>query len=121
MYSIYSYKDILRLKKFMQGKPISEQEIGNQLLMETVALPIQPMPARFCSTTLENYLKDSCGNCDNCLHPKKHFDGQEQMLTVIELILSLKEYFVEEHLANILAESPTQNQFINTTSMSWNR
>ena len=106
--AFYSYKDILRLKKFMQGKPISEQEIGNQLLMETVAYAESNQCRRKILLNYfgENYIRDSCGNCDNCLHPKKHFDGQEQMLTVIELILSLKEYFVEEHLANILAGEP---------------
>lgn len=89
----------------MQGKPISEQEIGNQLLMETVAYAESNQCRRKILLNYfgENYLREGCGNCDNCLYPKKHFDGQEQMLTVIELILSLQEYFVEEHLANILA------------------
>ena len=103
--AFYSYKDILRLEKFMQGKPISEQEIGKQLLMETVSYAESNQCRRKILLNYfgEDYPQASCGMCDNCLYPKKQFNGQEEMCTVIELILSLKETFKADHLANILA------------------
>ena len=103
--TFYSYKDIQKLEKFMQGKPVAEQEIGRQLLMETVAYA----ESNSCRRKLllnyfgETYHIDNCGACDNCLHPKKQFDGREEMCMVIELIQALPEHFKLEHLANILA------------------
>ena len=103
--TFYSYKDIQKLEKFMQGKPIAEQEIGKQLLVETVAYA----ESNSCRRKLllnyfgENYEVDNCGACDNCLHPKKQFDGHEEMAMVIELVEALPERFKMEHLANILA------------------
>ena len=103
--TFYSYKDIQKLEKFMQGKPIAEQEIGKQLLMETVAYA----ESNSCRRKLllnyfgEAYTTENCGACDNCLHPKKQFDGREEMSMVIELIQALPERFKLEHLANILA------------------
>ena len=103
--TFYSYKDIQKLEKFMQGKPIAEQEIGKQLLMETVAYA----ESNSCRRKLllnyfgETYTIDNCGACDNCLHPKKQFDGREEMAMVIELINSLPERFKMEHLANVLS------------------
>ena len=103
--TFYSYKDIQKLEKFMQGKPVAEQEIGKQLLMETVAYA----ESNSCRRKLllnyfgEEYNGGNCGACDNCLHPKKQFDGREEMATVIELIQTLPEHFKIEHLANILA------------------
>ena len=103
--TFYSYKDIQKLEKFMQGKPVAEQEIGKQLLMETVAYA----ESNSCRRKLllnyfgEEYHEENCRACDNCLHPKKQFDGQEEMAMVIELIQTLPEHFKIEHLANILA------------------
>lgn len=103
--TFYSYKDIQKLEKFMQGKPIAEQEIGKQLLMETVAYA----ESNSCRRKLllnyfgEEYHEENCGACDNCLHPKRQFDGREEMAMVIELIKTLPEHFKIEHLANILA------------------
>ena len=103
--TFYSYKDIQKLEKFMQGKPIAEQEIGRQLLMETVAYA----ESNSCRRKLllnyfgEDYDIGNCGACDNCLHPKRQFDGREEMSMVIELIQTLPEHFKMEHLANILA------------------
>ena len=103
--TFYSYKDIQKLEKFMQGKPIAEQEIGKQLLMDTVAYA----ESNSCRRKLllnyfgETYETENCGACDNCLHPKKQFDGREEMSMVIELIQALPERFKVEHLANILA------------------
>ena len=102
--TFYSYKDIQKLEKFMQGKPIAEQEIGKQLLMETVAYAESNSCRRklLLSYFGEDYHVENCGACDNCLHPKKQFDGREEMAMVIELIESLPEHFKMEHLANIL-------------------
>ena len=103
--TFYSYKDIQKLEKFMQGKPIAEQEIGRQLLMDTVAYA----ESNSCRRRLllnyfgETYQTENCGACDNCLHPKRQFDGREEMAMVIELIKTLPEKFKMEHLANILA------------------
>ncbi len=103
--TFYSYKDIQKLEKFMQGKPVAEQEIGRQLLMDTVAYA----ESNSCRRKLllnyfgEEYQEDNCGARDNCLHPKKQFDGREEMAMVIELIQTLPERFKIEHLANILA------------------
>ena len=103
--TFYSYKDIQKLEKFMQGKPVAEQEIGKQLLLETVAYAESNQCRRKLLLNYfgEDYTEDNCGACDNCLYPKKQFDGQEEMLLVIELIQSLPEHFKTEHLANILA------------------
>ena len=103
--AFYSYKDIQKLEKFMQGKPVSEQEIGRLLLNETMAYAESNQCRRKILLNYfgEDYTQDNCGMCDNCLHPKKKFDGQEEMLNVIELIMSLKENFKSDHLANILA------------------
>lgn len=103
--AFYSYKDILKLEKFMQGKPVSEQEIGKQLLMETVAYAESNQCRRKILLNYfgEDYNQDNCGACDNCLYPKKQFDGQEDMLIVLELIMSLKEEFKADHLSNIIA------------------
>ena len=110
--AFYSYKDILKLEKFMQGKPIAEQEIGKQLLQETVAYAESNQCRRKLLLNYfgETYDKDNCGSCDNCIHPKKQFDGQEEMCLVIELIQSIPEHFKTEHLANIL--SGTDNSLI---------
>ena len=103
--TFYSYKDIQKLEKFMQGKPIAEQEIGKQLLMETVSYA----ESNSCRRKLllnyfgESFEVENCGACDNCLHPKKQFDGREEMSMVIELVETLPEHFKTEHLANILA------------------
>ena len=103
--TFYSYKDIQKLEKFMQGKPIAEQEIGKQLLTETVAYA----ESNSCRRKLllnyfgEAYEVENCGACDNCLHPKRQFDGREEMSMVIELIQTLPERFKLEHLANILS------------------
>ena len=105
----YSYKDIQKLEKFMQGKPVAEQEIGKQLLNEVVAYAESSQCRRklLLGYFGEDYLPDNCGICDNCLHPKKMFDGRLEMKLVIRLILSLKEHFKLEHLAAILAGNDT--------------
>ena len=105
----YSYKDIQKLEKFMQGKPVAEQEIGRQLLAEVVAYAESSQCRRKLLLNYfgEDYLPDNCGSCDNCVRPKPVFDGREEMALVIRLIRSLPEKFKLEHLANILAGNAT--------------
>lgn len=100
----YSYKDIQKLEKFMQGKPIAEQEIGKQLLMETVSYAETSMCRRKVLLHYfgEDYTVDNCGCCDNCLYPKKEFEGKEYMLDALTLVTEVKEKFKIEHLVNIL-------------------
>ena len=101
----YSYSDITKLEKFMQGKPIAEQEIGKQLLLETVSYA----ESSVCRRKLllhyfgEEYEKENCEACDNCLHPKTQFEGNDAVVSVIETILAVKEKFKADHIANILA------------------
>ena len=103
--TFYSYKDIRKLEKFMQGKPVSEQEIGRQLLMDTVAYAESSMCRRRMLLNYfgEDYLPGNCCMCDNCVNPKPTFDGRKEMSLVIRLIKSLPEHFKIEHLASVLA------------------
>jgi len=105
----YSYNDILKLEKFMQGKPIAEQEIGKQLLLETVSYA----ESSVCRRKLllhyfgEEYPKENSEASDNCLHPKSQFEGSEAVVNVLETILAVKEKFKADHIANILAGKVT--------------
>ncbi|HEX2968147.1 MAG TPA: DNA helicase RecQ [Bacteroidales bacterium] len=105
----YSYNDIVKLEKFMQGKPIAEQEIGKQLLLETVSYA----ESSVCRRKLllhyfgEEYPKENCEACDNCLHPKAQFEGSDAVVTVIETILAVKEKFKADHISNIIAGKVT--------------
>jgi ATP-dependent DNA helicase RecQ len=101
----YSYNDIQKLEKFMQGKPIAEQEIGKQLLLETVSYA----ESSVCRRKLllhyfgEEYKQDNCEACDNCLHPKNQFEGNDYVASVLEAVLAVKEKFKADHIANILS------------------
>ena len=103
--AFYSYKDIQKLEKFMQGKPVAEQEIGKHLLLETVAYAESALCRR--KTLLhyfgEEYTEENCQTCDNCVHPKTQFEGQEYVEQVLDAILAVKEKFKADHVANILA------------------
>ena len=101
----YSYKDIQKLEKFMQGKPIAEQEISRQLLSEVLAYAESSQCRRKLLLNYfgEDYTEDNCHCCDNCVHPKPTFDGRKEMQLVIRLIEALPEHFKLDHLANILA------------------
>ncbi|HOO23809.1 MAG TPA: ATP-dependent DNA helicase RecQ, partial [Paludibacteraceae bacterium] len=96
--TFYSYKDIQKLEKFMQGKPIAEQEIGKQLLVETAAYA----ESSICRRKLllhyfgEEYTEENCGNCDNCLNPKKEMEAQNLLCAVLETIVAVKEKFKTE-------------------------
>ena len=102
--TFYSYKDIQKLEKFMQGKPIAEQEIGKQLLMETVSYAETSLCRRKVLLHYfgENYDEENCGACDNCLFPKKEFEGKEYLIDALNAILEVKEKFKVDHMVNIL-------------------
>jgi len=102
--TFYSYKDIQKLEKFMQGKPLAEQEIGKQLLLETVAYA----ESSVCRPRqLLNYfgevMEGRCDNCDNCLYPKEKMEGKDFMIQALEAVLAVKEKFKADHVSNILA------------------
>ena len=102
--TFYCYKDIQKLEKFMQGKPLAEQEIGKQLLFETVAYA----ETSLCRRKLllhyfgETYTEESCDNCDNCQNPKELVEGQEAFITAINVINELKEKFKAEHVIDVI-------------------
>jgi ATP-dependent DNA helicase RecQ len=100
----YSYKDIEKLEKFMKGKPVAEQEVGKQLILETVGFAETSVCRRKVLLNYfgERYEKENCGSCDNCLHPKKKFDGQEEVLTVLETVKAVKEKFAGDHIMNVI-------------------
>ena len=102
--TFYSYKDIEKLEKFMKGKPVAEQEVGKQLLSETVGYAETSVCRRKVLLNYfgETYLEDNCGQCDNCNHPKKSFDGKEEMCSVLEAILAVKEKFAMDHIVNVI-------------------
>lgn len=102
--AFYSYKDLQKLEKFMQGKPIAEQEIGKQLLLETAAYAESSICRRRSLLHYfgEEFKDDSCDNCDNCLHPKKLIEAKELLVAVIEAIAILKEKFKADYLVNVL-------------------
>ena len=102
--TFYSNKDLQKLEKFMQGKPVAEQEIGKQLLLETAAYAESSVCRR--KTLLhyfgEEYTEDNCGNCDNCLNPKKQVEAQDLLCTVIEVILAVKENFKADYIIDVI-------------------
>ncbi|MBN1144653.1 MAG: DNA helicase RecQ [Bacteroidales bacterium] len=102
--AFYSYKDIQKLEKFMQGKPIAEQEIGKQLLLETVAYAESSVcrPRQLLNYFGEE-MGETCDNCDNCLHPKAQFEGKDDVVLVLKAILEVKEKFKVDHIASMIA------------------
>jgi len=105
----YSYKDLQKLEKFMQGKHVAEQEIGKQLLLETAAYAETATCRRVVLLHYfgEKYQQKNCGNCDNCINPKKQVEAQDLLLTVIEAIMALKEKFKAEYVVNIIRGKET--------------
>ncbi|MFN0189297.1 MAG: DNA helicase RecQ [Bacteroidia bacterium] len=102
--TFYSYKDIEKLEKFMKGKPVAEQEIGKQLLSETVGYAETSVCRRRVLLNYfgERYESDNCNSCDNCLHPKPMVEAQDEMSLLLETILAVKEKHQAEHIVNIL-------------------
>ena len=107
--TFYSNKDLQKLEKFMQGKPVSEQEIGKQLLLETAAYAESSVCRRKVLLHYfgEEYTEDNCGNCDNCLNPKKQVEAQDSLCAVIETIIAVKENFKQDYIVDILLGKET--------------
>ena len=107
--AFYSNKDLQKLEKFLEGKPIAEQDIGKQLLQETTAY----CESSVCRRKLllhyfgETYEKDNCGNCDNCLNPKKKVEAQELLCTLLETVVAVKENFKSDYIINIILGKET--------------
>ena len=107
--AFYSYEDIQKMEKFLKGKPVAEQEIGVQLLNETVAYAESSICRR---KTLLNYFgeiydKENCGSCDNCLNPKEEFEGKEYICLLLQTVLAVKELFKSKHVINVLMGKST--------------
>ena len=107
--TFYSRKDLDKLEKFMQGKPIAEQEIGKQLLLETRDYAESSVCRRRSLLHYfgETYDKDNCGNCDNCLKPKKRVEASEELKAAIETIITLRERFKPEYIAHVMMGDAT--------------
>lgn len=107
--AFYAYKDLQKLEKFMQGKPVAEQEIGKQLLLETAAYAETSVCRRKVLLHYfgEEYLEDNCGCCDNCLNPKKQVEAKELLIAVLETIGALKEKFKADYVVNMLIGKET--------------
>ena len=107
--AFYNSKDVQKLEKFLEGKPLAEQDIGRQLLAETTAY----CESSVCRRKLllhyfgENYEDDNCGNCDNCLNPKKRVEAQQLLETVLEVIAAVKENFKADYIVDILLGNET--------------
>lgn len=102
--AFYNQKDLQKLEKFTQDKPVSEQEIGKQLIAETAAYAESTMCRRRLLLHYfgENYAEDNCGNCDNCLNPKKKVEAQDLLCAVIETIIATKEKFKSDVIIDVL-------------------
>ncbi|MDD4759539.1 MAG: DNA helicase RecQ [Bacteroidaceae bacterium] len=102
--AFYCYKDLQKLEKFMEDKPLSEQDIGRQLLKETQSYA----ESSVCRRRLllhyfgEEYKEDNCGMCDNCLNPKKKVEAKDQLCNVLEIVRAIKENFDEDYVMDII-------------------
>ncbi|MEI6750306.1 MAG: DNA helicase RecQ [Bacteroidota bacterium] len=109
--TFYSYDDIQKLEKFMKGKPVAEQEIANQLLLETVSYAESSVCRRkqLLHYFGEIYNQDNCGSCDNCLHPKTRFEGRDFVELGLEAVLAVKQLFKAKHIINIITGKNSAN------------
>lgn len=107
--AFYAYKDLQKLEKFMQGKPVAEQEIGKQLLLETAAYAETSVCRRKVLLHYfgEEYLEENCACCDNCLNPKKQVEAKELLTAVLEVVSTLKEKFKVDYVVNMLVGKET--------------
>ena len=108
--AFYSYKDLQKLDKFMEGKPVAEQDIGRQLLQETAAYAETSVCRRKMLLHYfgETYTQDNCHNCDNCLHPKTKIEAKDQLLTVLTTIQSIKENFRSDYVVDFIIGKETE-------------
>lgn len=102
--TFYAAKDLRKMEKFMQGKPLAEQEIGRQLLMETAAYAESSVCRRRSLLHYfgEEYNADNCGNCDNCLYPKTKIEAKQQLIDILDTMQTLGETFKAEHIIDVL-------------------
>ncbi len=107
----YSYKDLRKLEKFMEGKPVAEQEIGRQLLLETAAYAESSVCRRKMLMHYfgENYPQDNCGNCDNCLHPKVKIEATKELIAILKSVVAIKESFKSDYLIDFVKGRDTDD------------
>ena len=108
--TFYAQKDLQKLDKFMEGKPVAEQDIGRQLLAETAAYAESSVCRRKMLLNYfgETYDKDNCQNCDNCLHPKTKIEAKDQLLMVLQAIHALKENFRSDYIIDFVSGHETE-------------
>ena len=108
--AFYSSKDLDKLEKFMEGKPVAEQDIGRQLLVETAAYAETSVCRRKMLLHYfgETYDKDNCGNCDNCLHPKTKIEAMNQLVTVLKVVMLVKENFRSDYIIDFIMGKETE-------------
>ena len=102
--AFYANKDLQKLEKFMEGKPVAEQDIGRQLLQETAAYAESSVCRRKMLLHYfgEEYPQDNCGSCDNCLHPKEKREGKDALLVVLQAVLAVKENFRQDYIVDFV-------------------
>ncbi|MBO5611546.1 MAG: DNA helicase RecQ [Prevotella sp.] len=109
--TFYAYKDLQKLEKFMEGKPVAEQDIGRQLLQETAAYAESSVCRRKMLLHYfgEEYDKDNCGCCDNCLHPKEKIEGKDALVIVLKAVAAVKENFRTNYIIDFVKGRPTDD------------
>lgn len=109
--AFYSYKDLKKLEKFMEGKPVAEQDIGRQLLQETAAYAESSVCRRKMLLHYfgEEYDKDNCGNCDNCQHPKNKIEAKDALLIILQAIAAVKEGFRTDYVIDFVEGKETND------------
>ncbi len=102
--TFYAAKDLQKMEKFMQNKPLSEQTIGRQLLLETAGYAESSLCRRKSLLHYfgEEYKPENCGSCDNCLNPKKKVEAKDELCAVIETVAALKEKFKADHIVDVM-------------------
>jgi len=102
--AFYSHKDLQKLEKFMEGKPVAEQDIGRQLLQETAAYAETSVCRRkfLLHYFGEDYPNENCGNCDNCRNPKEKVEGREELIVLLNAIIALKENFRSQYVVDFI-------------------
>ena len=109
--TFYARKDLQKLEKFMEGKPVAEQDIGRQLLKETTAYAESSLCRRKMLLHYfgEEYTQDNCHNCDNCLQPQQHIQAQNELLIILHAIQAVKEKFMSQHIIDFVQGQRTQD------------
>ncbi|MDO4819727.1 MAG: DNA helicase RecQ, partial [Prevotella sp.] len=108
--AFYSYKDLRKLEKFMEGKPVAEQDVGRLLLQETAAYAESSVCRRklLLHYFSEEYHEANCGNCDNCLHPKNKIEAKNELLLLLKVVNALKEKFLTDYIIDFLEGKTTE-------------